>query len=545
MSNRTRSERKKRSQTASLRHFKRLLGYVWPQRRYLIPLIISVVGLAVTYSLSIASILPTLAVIVGEEGLHGRIDREIAQQRFKISLAGYSRYRDNEVAGVNEGDALVTNVEPGSPLAKAGMHRGDFILSVNGRRGSLVTIVDRLADAPTGASLDLEILTQDETRTTTAVAGERSGLLHLGRRVVGLMPGGLSPGERMHTLGYVMVLLLALLVVSNISLLAARYLTVLVCARAIMDLRRQLYTHVLNLPMSRFSQNTSDMMSRFVQDMQEVFRGLSNFFEQVVAEPLKAFGVITVALFIQPRVTLIVLVAAPIAALIFREFGKKIRRANRKLLAGYGQMLGAIESSLNGMRVVKGYTREDYERKRLFRIDRRMLKQQLRLGLVEALASPVIELLGFAAAAALVMWFASQVAYGQLEIQSFVAMLICFGAVFQPVRKLSKVYPKVQRASAAGERLFEIIDSPSEYQRDHLMVSLQPIRESIEFRGITFGYPDAKRPAVNRVNLHVRQGESIAIVGPNGCGKTTLVSLLPRFFEPSHGQILIDGQDIA
>ncbi len=123
-------------------------------------------------------------------------------------------------------------------------------------------------------------------------------------------------------------------------------------------------------------------------------------------------------------------------------------------------------------------------------------------------------------------------------------MILCFAAIFQPVQKLSKVYPRIQEASAAGERLFEVIDSPGEYIRDGAAPALPPIRESIEYRGVTFTYPGASRPALRNVNLKVRRGEILALVGPNGCGKTTLASLLLRFFEPDKGEILIDGRPI-
>jgi len=207
-------------------------------------------------------------------------------------------------------------------------------------------------------------------------------------------------------------------------------------------------------------------------------------------------------------------------------------------------MLGALESVLNGMRVVKGYTREDYERRRLFRIDRRLLKQQLKLAFAEAMISPIIEMLAFAGATGIVLWFATQGVHDALGVEAFLTMILCFAAIFQPVQKLSKVYPRIQEASAAAERLFEVIDSPSEYEQDRAAVPLAPLRESIEFRNITFTYPGTTRPALRNVNLKVRRGEILALVGPNGSGKTTLASLLPRFFEPEKGEILIDGQPI-
>ena len=533
---------------ASLVHFRRLLTYVWPQKRYLLILVLALLGMAATYSLSIGSILPVLTVIVRDEGLHGWIDHHIAETRLKARIAAYDPQRDNPVEGIAPGTTLIVDLQSDSPLARVGVHRGDFLLGLDGRPMPMMELNACIAQMPSAASAEFTVYRPTRPPATLSVAasaGERSSHWALGRSLAAYLPTGLRPEQRLRTLQFVLLGLLGVILLGNFCQFVGRYFTELVCARTVLDLRRQMYAHVLKLPMAHFTQQTSDTLSRFVQDIQAIFRGLSNFFEKAVAEPLKAIGVTLVALWIQPKVTLIVLVAAPLAGVIFWRVGKKIRRANRKLLVGYGRMLGALESVLNGMRVVKGYTREDYERRRLFAIDRRLLRQQLRLGFFEALISPTIELLAFFCAAGVIVWFARQVVYASMGVEEFLTMVLCFAAIFQPVQKLSKVYPKIQEAAAGAERIFELIDSPSEYERDRTAVPLQPLREAIEFRDITFTYPGAARPSLQEINLTVRKGEIVALVGPNGSGKTTLVSLLPRFFEPDRGRILIDGQDIA
>lgn len=535
------------SRVQSLRQFGRILGYVWPQKRYLVPLCACVIGLAMTYSLSIGSILPVLTVIVRPEGLHGWIDDHITSRRIKAAISGYDERRQVRVDGIRRDTAKVVGLAVDSTLAKAGIVEGDFIQAINGEECTVTEFNARLAVLPSDAQVTLSVFRPGRVPpqlTVTASAGEQSRHWAIGRRLASLVPSGTLPRERLRTLYYVLGGLFVVLLINNLCQFVGKYLTDLVCARTAMDIRRQLYGHVLNLPMSRFTQNTSDMISRFVQDVQHVMRGLTNFFEKAVAEPLKAIGVTLVAFWIQPQMTIVVLIAGPFAALIFWQVGRHMRKANKRLLAAYGQMLGALESTLNGMRVVKGYTREDYERKRLFRIDRRLLKQQLNLAFFEAMISPVIELLAFVCAGAIVLWFASQVVHGTLGVEGFLTMILCFAAISQPIQKLSKVYPRIQEASAAGERLFEIIDSPGEYVRDGDATVLRPIQDSIEYRGVTFTYPGATHPALRNVSLRVRGGEIVALVGPNGCGKTTLASLLPRFFEPSGGEILIDGRPI-
>ncbi len=543
---RSREATSRRQRGSTFKHFRRLLGYVWPHRRYLLPAIGCILLMAVTFSLSIGSVLPVLTVLVKPQGLHGWVDQHIAQERFGCELAVYDRLRHRNVPGVPGGTAKIRSLKTGSPLAETGqIHEGDFILAVNGVAGNAIRIFRELSGRPTSFSIQYRAANSEEAGTA-AVQVKPLDLKYAAlRRAVARIPAGESPEQRWRTLSVVLMLLLVVVFIGNVARLFAQYLTVLVNSRAILDLRRQMYRHVLNLPLSEFAQSTSDTMSKFIQDMNDIFRGLNNFFQKVVAEPFKALGAVILALYLNWQVTVIVMLGAPLAVVLFRKLGKKVRRANRKLLISYGQMLGRLESTLTGMRVVKGYTRENHERRHLFRIDRRVLKQQLRMGFIEALTSPVVEMLGFVAAAGVILYFATDILHRPDRTPEFMTMLICLGAIFDPVRKLSSVYPKLQRANAAAQRVFELIDSPSEYDLDAGKPRIAPLQRAIEFENVSFTYPNANRPAVRNVSITVNAGEIIALVGPNGSGKTTLVSLLPRLFPLDEGRILIDGQDIS
>jgi ABC-type multidrug transport system fused ATPase/permease subunit len=196
------------------------------------------------------------------------------------------------------------------------------------------------------------------------------------------------------------------------------------------------------------------------------------------------------------------------------------------------------------MRVVKAYTRENYERRALLKIDRHLLRQQIKMGFVEALSAPLVETLAFLAGAPIICYFAYMLYKNDMHFSEFLTMMVCMAGVFDPARKLSGIYPKLQRANAAAARIFELIDSPTEYDDDAGKATLPPIRAGIAFENVTFTYPKATQPAVSDFTLKVSKGEVVAIVGPNGSGKTTLLSLLPRFFPLDAGRILIDGQDI-
>jgi len=209
-------------------------------------------------------------------------------------------------------------------------------------------------------------------------------------------------------------------------------------------------------------------------------------------------------------------------------------------------MLGVLEETLVGIRVVKAYTMEGGERKRFFGVNRRLLKQQRRMIRGEAAVAPTIEALGMTAAMGAVALAGYWVLNGKYDMDGdrFLALMGCLVAMFDPVRKLAKVATRFQRADAAAIRIFELYDQPQE-KRVLNAPMLPRHTESIEFRHVSFRYPSAAADSLKDVNLTVRAGETLAIVGPNGSGKTTLVSLLPRLADPTAGAVLIDGRDIS
>ncbi|MHC4796112.1 MAG: ABC transporter ATP-binding protein, partial [Planctomycetota bacterium] len=541
------SQIKSRQATGDIRgatfiHFRRLLTYVWPHKRYLIPALICIIIMAGAYSVGITSIMPVLKIMIEEEGLHGWVNRVLTESRFDCSFTIYGTMH-RQVEGIDEGTAKIIDLKTDSPLYKAGMRVGDFVLGADDVEGKAVEVFNKLTSPAESLSIcyyDVEGKQRKTVPVKPLSLDWKYKPLQVANNYVEMIPR-----DRMKGLFVVLGAMLIIVLVGNIARVVAHYLTVLVNTRAIIDIRRQMYAHVLSLPLARFSQNTSDTMSKFIQDINDIFRGLNNFFQKMVTEPIKAVGVFIVVLCLNWKLTLIVMLAAPLAAVLFRKLGKKIRRANRKLLIGYGKMLGRLESTLTGMRVVKAYTREHHERRNLFKIDRGLLKQQLRMGFIEGLTSPLVEVSAFIGGSLVIVYFANQLIAGQIDKAIFLTMLVCLAAIFDPIRKLSSVYPKLQRANAAAQRVFELIDSPSEYDEDAGKKRIAGLRRGIEFGNVTFTYPNSDRPAVRDVSLKVNKAEIIAIVGPNGSGKTTLLSLLPRFFLPDSGQILIDGQNVS
>lgn len=553
---------------SSLGYIRRVCRYVWPHKRYLALSVVCAIGLAFSFSASVGSLLPLLKVMVEQEGLHGWYDREAAGERLGADLGIYNSLGVSKDARVPENCAQITAIDEDSPLIQYGINTGDFLVSVdesspaadsqhNATADDALVIFHSIARAPPDTSLTMWFIRaaadRDEAYTRIDVQMRPLPTLY---RLAGAMltivphpPVTESAQQRMdyriRTLIAMLVFMLILQILTHSFRFGAEYLAGVLSVRAIVDMRRAMYSHVLNLPLHYFAQRgVSDTMSRFMNDTQEVMRGLNSLFGKLIREPLKAIAVFTVAMMMQPEMTLIIVIAGPVAAVILRKFGKWIRRANKHLLESYSRMMSLLEGALLGMRVVKAYTMEHYERRQLWNIDRQVVDSQIKIQRIDAATTPVIETLGFILAMGIIIYAGTKIISGEIEPAELSALVIAFAAMLDPVRKLSNVYTRIQRANAAAQRIFELLDTPAEYDVKDGPAELPAPTRSIEFRNVSFTYPNAVEPAVRDVNFTVTPGQVVAVVGPNGSGKTTMVSMLPRFFDPDTGTIWFDDVDI-
>lgn len=360
-----------------------------------------------------------------------------------------------------------------------------------------------------------------------------------------LFPAGNTPADRMQTLAILLGALLVVNLLGNVFRVFSQYLVLFATHRTLMDLRRHMYRKSLRVPVSEISGDVSTRVNQFLSDTREIFLGITTLFGKVAREPLKAICVLIVALWIDARLTLIVLAIAPVAIGILWYFGRHVRKATVRLLQGYGVMLGGLEETLQGVDVVKGYGREGHERRRMWGIERNMLRQLLKLAWIESVASPLIEVVGVLITCAGIIWLAGRTFAGEMSAAQFMTMVALLAAMLDPVRKIANVYNMVQRSGAAAARVFEFLDLPEERSPARAR-KLQPGRPpEVRFERVVFRYtPTQAPPALDDVSLDVRPGECLAIVGPNGSGKSTLVKLLPRLIEAQSGRVLLDGSDV-
>ena len=240
---------------------------------------------------------------------------------------------------------------------------------------------------------------------------------------------------------------------------------------------------------------------------------------------------------------LVVFLVAPGAGLVIHYLGNKIKRAQRRSLYAWGQLLDLLDERIAGIKILKATHSGRRESLQFFRRARKLFNQQVKIAKADAATSPLLEFVGAVAVCAFVLYGGHLVFAGEMEAPEFFVSMACLAAMLAPIRRIANVNNRLQAAESAATRIFEIIDLP--YEQDVAgAVELPALAGSIEFRDICFTYEGSDRPALADVNLTVKAGETIAIVGGNGSGKTTLSSLLLRFYNPSHGHILLDGIDI-
>ncbi len=357
------------------------------------------------------------------------------------------------------------------------------------------------------------------------------------------------PADRFRALTWVMLALMVMAVARGGLVYVSQYLVGHTVARAMLTIRLRVFEHVLRSRMASLARHKpTDILSRFQSDCRNLLDGMKTVLGKVVIEPPRVLlclaGAIVIGVGIDPLLPVIVLVATPLLAYLVRRFATRMRRASRKTLEGYAGIVGIIEESLFGLRVVKSYRLEGHQRRRFFTTARRLLKQILRTIRIDAATGPVVEALFTISVAAAIIYGGYLITRRDVDPAELTYFFALLAATADPVRKLSNVSNRVQMAASGADRVWELLGMEIEPRYGTHGTALARHADRIEYAGVSFAYVPGK-PVLRDVDLTVRHGEVVAIIGRTGCGKTTLVSLLPRFFEPRAGTIRIDGTDLA
>lgn len=315
--------------------------------------------------------------------------------------------------------------------------------------------------------------------------------------------------------------------------------------KAITDLRRQVFAHQMELPLAEhLAQSQGRMLSRLLYDIPQVGAALSSAWIVVVRDTLIIIGLTGYLVYTAWELTLLILAIAPIVAWLITLASKKLRGGNQAMQESAGAMTGAIEESLAGVREIKIFGTQAHEAQRFADTTEKLRAQTMRTVRISALNVPLVQVLAALAVAA-VIWLASNLsAQDRLSPGTFVAFVAAMAMLFEPIRRLTNINDVIQRGLAGAQSLFELLDTPPE--PPSIANSRPPrARGHVRFEGVSFRYPGQESWAVQDLDLELRAGETVALVGASGSGKTSVVQLMARFFEPTHGSILLDGQDIA
>jgi len=313
--------------------------------------------------------------------------------------------------------------------------------------------------------------------------------------------------------------------------------------RIIADIRAKLYSHLQTLSLSFFTKTpTGTVISRIMNDVTLIQGAVSSTLAGIFKDIFSFFGLVGVAFLQSWKLAIIAYIIFPLAFIPIREFGKRMRKFARKGQLRMGLLTTFLHETITGNRIVKAFNMEEYEKRRFSDENERLLKTVLKRVTVRALNRPLMEFLG-SIAAAIVIWVgARMIIQGEMTIGSFASFLVAVFLCYGPIRDLSQVNLEIQEGLAGAARVFEFLDTVTDIKDTKGAVLLPPITRRIDFKKVTFKYED--EVVLKDISLEVKVGEVIALVGMSGAGKTSLVNLLPRFYDVEQGAILIDGCDI-
>jgi len=313
--------------------------------------------------------------------------------------------------------------------------------------------------------------------------------------------------------------------------------------KVIADLREKLYNHLQRLSLSFFTKTpTGTLISRITYDVNLIQSSVSNAVTGLIKDAFTILGLTGVIFYRNWKLAIIAFIVFPLAIIPIKEFGKRLRKFSRKGLQRMGSLTTFLHETIIGNRIVKAFNMEEYEMRRFADENNRFFRIFLKRVKIRALSHPLMELLG-GLGVALIIWVGGYaVIRGELTPGTFFSFMTALLMLYAPVRDLSKVNLEVQEGLAAAARVFELLDTSVEVKDEAGAVPLPPVSKGIEYCQVHFKYDE--EPVLKGVSLSVRVGEVIAIVGMSGAGKTSLVNLLPRFYDVQEGRIYIDGHDI-
>ena len=321
------------------------------------------------------------------------------------------------------------------------------------------------------------------------------------------------------------------------------YLMNFVGNQVITDIRQELFGKMIRLPVKYHDANTSGrLVSRVVNDVTLMANAIAGMLKDVFQQGLTFLAMLGVIFYQNWRLGSLSVIVIPLAVMTMMRMGKRLRALATSGQERMGDMASTLQETLAGIRMVKAYGREEAEAERFKESNKAFLTTTMKAIQVSSLGSSHMEVIGVVGVAAIIWYGGSLVIHGDMTPGAFFSFLTAMFMAYAPIRRLSGSNNTIQQALAAAERVFGVIDLETEPEGGRAV--MPPIRQSVTYQDVTFLYEGQAIPALTDIDLVIQAGEMVAIVGSSGSGKTTLANLLPRFYDPTAGRVLIDGVDI-
>jgi len=338
------------------------------------------------------------------------------------------------------------------------------------------------------------------------------------------------------------VLIVVMFLLKNLFRYLAMFFLAPLRNGVVQDLRNDVFKRILILPLSYFSeQKKGDILSRMTNDVKEVEWSIMSSIEMIFREPLTIISFIITLFIISPKLTFSVMILLPVTGFIIAQVGKSLRKTSLRSQQKMGGLMSLVEESISGLRVIKGFNAIDIVGKRFVDANSNYTKLMVKLYRKWDMAGPLSEFLGVLVLVVIV-WYGGQLVLNSeesLSAEVFIFYITVFSQLIQPAKAFTTAFYNIQKGVASVERIREVVDAEEVIVEKEFPVSINTFEKEVEYRNVTFAYD--KEIVLNNINLKIPKGKTIAIVGPSGAGKSTMADLLPRFYDPTDGDILIDG----
>lgn len=344
---------------------------------------------------------------------------------------------------------------------------------------------------------------------------------------------------------YICILIAILFFLKNLFRYFAKFFLASIRSGVVRDIRAQVFKKILALPLSFYSEEKKgDIISRITGDVQEIEWSIMNSLEMVFRDPISIVMSLIFMLTLNAELTLFAFILLPISGIIIGKIGKSLKRTSSKLQIRMGELLSSVEETLGGLRILKAFNAEESADKKFTGINTIYRNTMLRMFRKRDLASPASEFLG-ALVMVILVWYGGQMVVDEsvdFSAEEFIGYIAMFSQLLNPAKSLSTAYYNIQKGAASTERIEKILQAENKIKDKPNALTISNFENAIEYRGLSFAYEETK--VLKNINIKVSKGKTVALVGQSGGGKSTLVDLLPRFYDPVEGGVFIDDKDI-